>query len=227
MASSSEELHLKLPFPDLPQDIGRIIFEIAASLDLQTGAFCALVSKQVKTWVEPVLYRYIRIKDRKSLEYLSRTIRKPDSTKPHAFFASHVKSLAFIGPGSGIGGDVDSLSILKACRGVESLYLWSNIWVRSREKSKFQRFFTSPSTTLSPRRLFIRHALSSPRDLSHFGHAIFRNLTHLEVDVRDKWKWETLKQLDRLTHLAIEAEYGMRHSSASRMVAQFPDSLMV
>lgn len=50
MAHSSKEIHFKFPFPDLPQDIGRIIFEIAASLDSQTGASCALVSKKVKTW---------------------------------------------------------------------------------------------------------------------------------------------------------------------------------
>jgi hypothetical protein len=138
-----------------------------------------------------------------------------------------VKYLAFLGPGSGIGGDVDSLTILKACQGVESLHIWSTIWVHFRERGNFQNFITSPSITLSPRRLFIRDVLSNRRDLSHFGHAIFRNLTHLEVDMFSKWEWDTLRELNCLTHLSLEVDSDMDSRTVSRMVTQFPNSLKI
>jgi hypothetical protein len=130
---------------------------------------------------------------------------------------------------SGIGGDVDSLTILEACQGVEWLHLWSNIWVYFRKKKNFQEFLTSPSITLSPRRLFIRDVLTTRRDLNHFGHRIFRNLTHLEVDMSNRWEWDSLKELNRLTHLSIDVDFYEMDTSRTvpRMVTQFPNSLKI
>ena len=37
-------------FADLPQDIGRSIFQITAELDEESGRSCALVSKEINIW---------------------------------------------------------------------------------------------------------------------------------------------------------------------------------
>ena len=37
-------------FSDLPEDIGKLIFEFIAEMDEETGCSCALVSRKIKVW---------------------------------------------------------------------------------------------------------------------------------------------------------------------------------
>lgn len=126
-----------------------------------------------------------------------RTFRDPSSTKGLGFFELHVK--VFILAALSMTNDV--AAILKACKGIETLAIWS---FKSAEPTK--KVIASP--VLSPLRLSVIAELFFIGQ-RHFAHPIFQNVTHLEVVCYDDddWEWETLSQLRHLTHLCFDARY--------------------
>ncbi|KAF9447728.1 hypothetical protein P691DRAFT_801918 [Macrolepiota fuliginosa MF-IS2] len=85
------------PFPDLPVDIVRLIFEKAMEATPMPVHF-ALVSRRVQHWVEPLIYRNLTFRHPTSFTLFYRTLRnrRYSPSKSTSFFAKHVKSLHIV-----------------------------------------------------------------------------------------------------------------------------------
>ncbi|RXW17601.1 hypothetical protein EST38_g8252 [Candolleomyces aberdarensis] len=227
-------------FSDLPEDLCRLVLELVAELDPETGRSCALVSRKVNAWIEPVLFHTLIIQSASQLESLRRIVEDANhgnssSTKSPDFFANHVKVVAIITLNSDAA---NILSVLKACRNVEILVLWSNpnkldmgaaspSGILGKELRDLRDFMTSPE--LSPRRISMFHHILST-DEAHFSHPIFQNVTHLElVRVDSKAGWDTLQSLPCLTHVSAHCLSGMEGYGRWTREAMdlFPASLRV
>jgi len=96
-------------FIDFPPEIIRLIFEHAAVMSRHTSLSLTLVSKEVRGWVEPIIYRTVIL-------WTSHTVdlfRVAFDTKPRSFFATYVKNLFINGK---YGAD-----IILACSNLERL----------------------------------------------------------------------------------------------------------
>ncbi|RXW17599.1 hypothetical protein EST38_g8249 [Candolleomyces aberdarensis] len=171
-------------FSDLPEDVGRLVFELTAELDKETGRSCALVSRKVNTWIEPKLYRTLIIDRAEQMENLCKIVEDVNhgnSTKSLGFFASHVKAIAFANYREEIAQSI--LSILKASHNVKRLALWCMPYERDseqadRELRELRKFLASPE--LSPRWISIGSDTFSI-DEDYFSYPIFQNATHVEL----------------------------------------------
>ncbi|KAJ2921707.1 hypothetical protein H1R20_g15386, partial [Candolleomyces eurysporus] len=200
---------------DLPEDVGRIIFELIAELDKETGRSCALVSKRVNAWVEPILYRTLLIDHKALLENLCgifEDINHGKSAKSSDFFASHVKALIITS--DYLQDATNILSILKACHNVELLTLWTNpregdsVRPHGRDLRDLRDFMASSG--LSPRWISVTSRIFSIYDHEvDFSYPIFQNATHLELvweegdSGPDQVCWDTLRHLPCLTHFSV------------------------
>ncbi|KAF5339383.1 hypothetical protein D9611_009801 [Ephemerocybe angulata] len=170
-------------FQDFPSDLTRSIFEASAE-DLNWG--CALVSKMVKSWVEPILYRQIILDKPTTVSLLHRTIVSSVSSKPPHFFASHVKSL-------GVFFSNDSweelMEILATCSGISRLeftmYLDEDL---NRDDLRVGRHraweHLRPTSLHIPGTLFLpthRHFHFLPWEGKTLN-PIFTRITHFEID---------------------------------------------
>ncbi|GJJ14575.1 hypothetical protein Clacol_008840 [Clathrus columnatus] len=79
----------QLSFNDLPQDLVRLIFEHAAVMSSKAAISLTLVSRQVRGWVEPILYHTVVLWTSQSVNLF----RVPFNSKPMSFFAHHVRNL--------------------------------------------------------------------------------------------------------------------------------------
>ncbi|TEB38218.1 hypothetical protein FA13DRAFT_1725871 [Coprinellus micaceus] len=179
------------PFPDVPEDVVRLIFEVATETDYTDCRLeFALISKQVKGWVEPIIYREVEVSS-----FFHRTIMASDSTKPPDFFARHVKSLMFEMQEDSLVAD-----ILERCTSVQSLAVWYNT-------NPIATYARKALTTypLSPTHLSLSQIHFKDKDA--FLYPIFENVTHLDLscpDSENDWNWGTLGVLEHLTHLSID-----------------------
>ncbi|KAJ3495665.1 hypothetical protein NMY22_g19907 [Coprinellus aureogranulatus] len=181
----------------LPEDVVRLMFQVAAAQVPRGGIICALVSKQVKSWVEPILYRDVVV-DRRGRFH--RTVMAYRTTKPPNFFATHVKSLFF--DDETLARTRSAMHILERCHSVQSLALWEP------ERSlclELESLFTSK--LLAPTHLSISAGIFGSRG-AKFSHPIFKQVTRLRIDwgptpKEAEWDWRTLRALTRLTHLAV------------------------
>ncbi|KAG7094900.1 hypothetical protein E1B28_005707 [Marasmius oreades] len=174
------------PIQDLPVELARSIFELAA---LSDGPTLALVSRQVRGWILPVIYEMVTLGSDDAALFL-RTMK----TFPYAFFARHVKRLcltASVNPH-------DAARILECCTGVTSLACWVD--------------FRDPhSPTLPPllAPLSLRHLsieLENFRLLPLTGALWCSELSHLDIRMwenQDSFVIPDLNYLPSLTHLAI------------------------
>lgn len=90
--------HTSSTFPSLPTDIVRLIFEVSITPGLRAGdeqqrqrtahTYC-LVSKDVKAWVEPLLYEKVVLESRQQVRSFLRALE----IKPAAFLARAVKTV--------------------------------------------------------------------------------------------------------------------------------------
>ncbi|KAJ2929138.1 hypothetical protein H1R20_g7959, partial [Candolleomyces eurysporus] len=186
-------------FPDLPEDIGRLVFELAA--ETTAGPHYALVSRKVQSWVEPIIYRSIILAGPATTSLLYRTIADPNTRKTAEFFAQHVK---FLTVRTWDYPEVEMQTILRACRGVKVLTNWGTFYPTCRA---FQTVFSS--SYLSPSRLSILGDSLLPQEhwRMDFSLPVFQNLTHLEVRriaAEGPWnKWDGLSLLGNLTHFSV------------------------
>ncbi|KAJ7766721.1 hypothetical protein B0H16DRAFT_1882751 [Mycena metata] len=75
--------------PALPLDLEREIFETAALLYPGTLPTLLRVSRRVLVWIEPLLYRALRIDSPKTAAAIERAME----LKPSSFFSDNVQSL--------------------------------------------------------------------------------------------------------------------------------------
>lgn len=110
------------PFPPIPTELIRYIFELAASHDIDTGHSILLVSSDVCRWIHPIVYETIEIFG------LSRMIDFASIFAEQCLLATSVRNLSLF---DDTPGDVLPFSlsldgsfipqILKLCRGVRRL----------------------------------------------------------------------------------------------------------
>ncbi|KAF6751316.1 hypothetical protein DFP72DRAFT_908120 [Ephemerocybe angulata] len=178
---------------DLPEDVGRIIIEEAVSDRTPSSWKWALLSKKVKTWVEPVLYRHVLVDNKTTFAaFHSCVIRHP--TKPRDFFAVHVKTLAI--PRGWAHPPAQVLEVLKACKSVHTLLL------RLLPNAEYAAGLHDAVSSLVPERLSIMIPT-----LRYHPPAVFRGLTHLELMFGQpwatSWDWKELEAMESLTHLCV------------------------
>ncbi|KAF9017732.1 hypothetical protein BDZ89DRAFT_1074573 [Hymenopellis radicata] len=106
------------PFPDIPIDIARLIFETAVWDDGTTAYSLVLVSKVVREWIDPILYNSVTLYTKSQLvAFRASIISRNDS----AFFSRAVKVLCI---GDRSTATLDTSSVLKACTCVKCLAVW-------------------------------------------------------------------------------------------------------
>ncbi|KAF8912688.1 hypothetical protein CPB85DRAFT_1301133 [Mucidula mucida] len=121
-----------VPFPDIPLDIARLLFETAAWEHPPTAYSLALVSKVVRRWIDPLLYYSVTLGTSASLVafHHSITMRHND-----AFFSRTVKVLCIGSRTSGTLGLPSDIypveriwacvrAVLDVCTGAQRLALW-------------------------------------------------------------------------------------------------------
>ncbi|KAF6759546.1 hypothetical protein DFP72DRAFT_136200 [Ephemerocybe angulata] len=116
-------------FDDLPEDLARLIIEEAvADPDAPEWSF-ACVSKAVRSWVEPILYRRVVLKTPLALHSFQRTLNSHPSKRAD-FFSTSVKSF-WIGDPNLLDLTI-VFDVLSACSGVTALS-WCN-FVEARDR---------------------------------------------------------------------------------------------
>ncbi|KAJ6487631.1 hypothetical protein C8R45DRAFT_253508 [Mycena sanguinolenta] len=131
---------------ELPVELEREIFELAASTDVATALRLAVVARRVQAWVEPIIYSTVVVAHAPGFDYqtqYSRNVlrrRVKDSSKaassnqppiprfirtipsrPASFFARHVKSLHI-----GNLSELELLTLLSTCTGISELAWWAS-----------------------------------------------------------------------------------------------------
>ncbi|KAF5320241.1 hypothetical protein D9611_011380 [Ephemerocybe angulata] len=234
--SKDNETQREFRFEDLPGDLVYSVFEAAADDAEKPNWNCALVSKRVKIWVEPMLYRHIVLNTYKGMELLHRTIVYP-SSKPSGFFSTHVKTLE-IGACSSWSDMFND--ILSAVPHLSALYLCIMI-----ENPDLKVGRHPVWEVLKPKRLCIANKSFLPSH-RHFhtsrcgnvGASLnpqFTNVTHLELrwaPPSESWAWPSLSQLTTLTHLCFSAHPTLSaiHAASDivkEAIPHFPISLIV
>ncbi|KAJ3527750.1 hypothetical protein NMY22_g9670 [Coprinellus aureogranulatus] len=213
--------HTPSHFHDFPEDIIRLIFTIAAaSVDKPTEHLCgrasqypwclALVSREVKALVEPLLYQIIYISDTtrgsalNRVLLLSRTI-SDHPTKSTDFFALHVKQLIFE-RSMALSSIAIAVSIAKACTGIRALTMYCvDMW----------------------------HVV-----FPFLGNSWVKGLTRLEITFADitgdsQWMKHIFTQLESLTRMRLsftetsQPSYQALAPVAQDLIRHTPESLRV
>ncbi|KAJ2935896.1 hypothetical protein H1R20_g1198, partial [Candolleomyces eurysporus] len=191
-------------FSDLPEDIGRTVFELAA--ENGDGPRCALVSKRVQFWVEPKIYYRVMLQHAAVAKLFCRTLLDPETSKPPEFFATHIK--IFVVAEFSVREEI--VAALKKCLGVQTLVIWDS-------SSSIQEVFSSTDTLPNPTGVSIW--IPEVQD-DAFHSPIFRNVTHLDLACfqdDDLKQVKDLSQLNCLTHFSLGLYY---HSSSPAGMAR-------
>ncbi|KAI3613285.1 hypothetical protein WG66_001502 [Moniliophthora roreri] len=175
---------------DLPVELERSIFELAARTHLSDAPQIALVSRRIRDWTQPLIYEMVTLGANDAPPFL-RTM----DIFPPTFFSQHVKQLCLtvsISPR-------DAARILQVCTGVTSLACWVDF--------RHSQLPVSLSELLAPfslRRLSIEIGHFSQLSLVNCGWST--QLSHLDLrlwDSQDTLVIPGLQHLPSLTHLAI------------------------
>ncbi|KAF5332078.1 hypothetical protein D9611_008040 [Ephemerocybe angulata] len=233
------------PFDDLPEDLARLIIEEAvADPDAPEWSF-ACVSKAVRGWVEPILYRRVVLKTPLALYSFQRTLNSHPSKRAD-FFATSVKSF-WIGDPKLLDLTI-VFDILSTCSGVTALSWCNFVEAGDRRLSPFIVVRHAIWETLRLKRLSIATALfaETHRHFSFAAHwgpgktrnPVFRGITHLDLSTSrrqldPRWSCGTLSCLKALTHLCfsstgLDREYkNYIHHNLEMVRPHFPPSLIV
>ncbi|KAF8815113.1 hypothetical protein BYT27DRAFT_7249476 [Phlegmacium glaucopus] len=186
-------------FNELPLELQREIFSVAANADMATALRLVLVARRVKEWIQPYIYDMVTLGNTDTELFL----RTMESMPPN-FVAINVKRLCL---SVSVGGG-DAARILRACTGVVDLAFWVDYLQGFPEHSLLP--LISP---LPLRRLSIE--LAHYRSLFREPPAWCETLTHLDVIF---WSRVTspvvpyLDQLPSLSHLLLR----LRHNRAKK-----------
>ncbi|KAJ7150639.1 hypothetical protein C8R46DRAFT_1305220 [Mycena filopes] len=172
-----------------PLELEREIFETAALQDLDTIPTLLLVSRRVKTWVEPLLYRIVQIPTRFA------PILSAIRVKPSSFLQMAVHHL-FIPSQM-----TDAANIILSCSGIHSLFVDGTLDAKLLDvldPLHVQRLNFTLSSSVAPapltRSTFLR--------LTHLE--LYRDPNTTETSVYLSWQyWSPLAFLPALTHLCL------------------------
>ncbi|KAJ3566606.1 hypothetical protein NP233_g6885 [Leucocoprinus birnbaumii] len=192
-------------FSQFPLDIQRLIFEEAFEASMRKDVDIALVSKEVRSWIEPLMYQCITLNrhtytnlksERRRFRLFASTFK--DGSKPRKFYANYIHRL-FI-------DDLHKWSLaeelLPLCLNLQSLACWAN---PISTNQMVLRSLLSPDTLQLPylRRLSLYWG-SLPLEYRSFYHPIFKNLTHLDIDFSFEVSWTGLSSLENLRYFNLD-----------------------
>ncbi|KAG6905911.1 hypothetical protein DXG01_016967 [Tephrocybe rancida] len=173
-----------------PDELQRVIFEIAARADGTTARQLVLVARHVRTWIEPILYECVIVRSQQHASSLSETI----SAKPPGFFEPIVKSL-------GISDSVtlqQSKTILAACS--QNVVNFA-VWVNARNPTVFLPFIRSHTI----QRLTLKAQPQHPSELC-FPRTLLASLTHLMI-LDGPYTWFQLREAARRAKDPSDLDY--------------------
>ncbi|KAG6896566.1 hypothetical protein C0992_007417 [Termitomyces sp. T32_za158] len=169
----------------VPDELQRVIFETAGR-DNSVARQLILVSRNVRTWIEPILYECIKIRSQQHAEAFFKTI----AVRPQGFFGPIVTSLA-------IGDSVtlqQSKAILAACS--QNLVNFA-VYTNARNPSIFLPFVRSHSV----RQLSLKSTHCA--ELS-FPPALLASLSHLMI-LDGPYSWFQMREAVRNAKNAIKS----------------------
>ncbi|KAJ3569687.1 hypothetical protein NP233_g4883 [Leucocoprinus birnbaumii] len=194
----------------LATDVRRLIFEMAFEASQRKAKELALVSKEVNSWIEPLLYWCIKIDtlvNSQPLRALVRTFRT--GSKPRDFYAAHVKIVLI----NDYVFEDFAAEFLPLCRNLISLSSRPN-YVSRAEGMQIMRSLLQPGTFPHLRRLSLMLGQEDPPELLDiFNHPLSQNLTHLDIDLNFALNWTALKQLQHLRFFSLQPVLTMWISS--------------
>ncbi|KAJ7166553.1 hypothetical protein C8R43DRAFT_986328 [Mycena crocata] len=194
--------------PRLPPELERQIFEITAILQPKAVPTLIRVARRVRLWMEPSLYKVIRISAGESKRDADNAILRAVDNKPVDFFANATRrmwlstfSLHFFGtrprnPWS----EAELTRVLHVCTGVKDIMIMGDI---------VKPPLLSLVAAMRPTRVSMLVNVTFADGLIDFGAPFFSRATHLHFsDLEDMmtadWPdWLTLARLPALTHLAV------------------------
>ncbi|KAJ7154282.1 hypothetical protein C8R46DRAFT_1257669 [Mycena filopes] len=183
--------------PFLPLELEREIFETAA-LSSSTRLTLLRVSRRVLVWIEPLLYRVLRVDSPVTAAAIERAMQR----KPPEFFSSSVRSL-YLSKHSSWAFQT-ACALVQLCPNLVSLFFDSG-WP---EPSLLQVLDGMSGVRMwhgSLRRLFG----DDPVDL---GHPFFRTITHMNFTYTPRLGVvvPSIVAIPALTHLALDAGSSLR-----------------
>ncbi|KAJ3567016.1 hypothetical protein NP233_g6631 [Leucocoprinus birnbaumii] len=211
----------------LPYDVERTILEYAAASDRPMALTLMLVSREVRRWIEPILYRHITLSDIAQADAFIRTLDSPHSRSP-TFFSNTIKSLSFT---YGITFH-QAARILATCTSATSLAtrieVSRNFFNFSLDDiSDFRSFMTTSSPALKRLSVTLQPFFLCPDP--DFRVPIFQNLTHLSIfgssETCYKWSWTGLDTLKHLTHLGLEIDTATPLQAIYNLIPRLPPLL--
>ncbi|PPQ84911.1 hypothetical protein CVT25_004579 [Psilocybe cyanescens] len=189
------------PFNDLPVELQREIFLVAATVDPSSARQLVLVAKRVNSWVQPCIYEMVALGSVDTALFL----RTMDAMPP-SFFAAYVKKLCL----SVSVGASDAAHIIRVCTGLIDLAFWVDHLAIFPDRSIAPMLCSLPLKRLS---IEYKHFLSlfwEPQVQLRW----YNTLTHLDIIF---WRPQTaqdiphLEKFPHLTHLSLR----LRHDSPS------------
>lgn len=147
-----------------------------------------------------MIYHIVLLEKQETKARFCRTLLSPETKKPADFFAKHIKRLLI----ASIFLDNEIVSILKICRGVETLVIWARC-----HNLEVQELLSASEPLLTPTRLSV-FSESFTDSQYRFHYPIFHNVTHLDLVCDDEDSWNgssSLAQLTKLTHLSLDVRY--------------------
>ncbi|KAJ6545395.1 hypothetical protein B0H19DRAFT_1167567 [Mycena capillaripes] len=186
--------------PNLPPELERQIFEIAALLYPEYIPALILVAQRVKTWIEPMLYGVLylcRTPDpEKPIRQLPlATVRSLIESRPASFFHTHVRHIRLFEFYDDVLDDI--MKILAVCDATVNLQL-----LLASADSLLPCLGALPLQRLA---VNLRTLFPSTID---FLHPVFAQITHLDLfdfEMNDvEWgSWSALAKMPQLTHLSF------------------------
>lgn len=177
--------------PALPLDLEREIFETTALLHISAIPALLRVSRRVFAWIEPLLYRAIRIDSPTTAEAIERVIHE----RPAMFFSDNVRHLYFSARSGWTCQKVSAL--IRLCPHLVSLF-FEGIWLESVLLPVLDGILHVRSWCGSLRNLFHGGAVD-------LGHPFFGTITHLYVTVHgiSPYTVPSLNKIPALSNLCL------------------------
>ncbi|KAF9444403.1 hypothetical protein P691DRAFT_807395 [Macrolepiota fuliginosa MF-IS2] len=213
----------------LPYDLERTIIEYAAETDQPMALKLMLVSREVKRWIEPILYRHIKLRNSSQTDAFIHTLESLHPESP--FFANTIKSISFT---HGVTFH-QAARILSVCSNITSLLAQIEFSRRVLDITlddidDIRRFLAAQSPALRRLSVTLQPFFLCP-DPS-FRAPILRSLTHLSVlgsssEHCHRWTWTGFNALDCLTHFAFEIDTSTPLQVIYNLIPRFPALLRI
>ncbi|KAI0316025.1 hypothetical protein OF83DRAFT_1061007 [Amylostereum chailletii] len=174
-------------FSQLPVELVRDVFELAAHTHRPTACALSLVCSHSRAWIEPVLYRTVVLESARALRAFSSTL----ALKPASFDRIHHLGIVAPGPFPSIH------DVLSACAGVSSLACGFSL------ASYAKQYPTSTPAFAAREQHLLGQSCRDGWDDAFLSAPATHLRIHLGPDNWDELSSARLRPLSHLTHLAV------------------------